>query len=58
MSFVESPILDDRDVVAIEFLSCIVEGLNGSGEDRSIAKIELIAILVQSLACLNRLLNA
>lgn len=46
MSLVESPILDDWDVVAIEFLSCIVEGLNGSGEDRSIAKIELIAILV------------
>lgn len=58
MSLVESPILDDWDVVAIEFLSRIVEGLNGAGEDRSIAEIELIAILVQSLAGLNGLLNA
>lgn len=58
MSLIESPILDDRDVVAIKFLSGIVEGLNGSGKDRSIAKIELIAVLVQSLARLNGLLNA
>lgn len=58
MPLVESPILDDWDVVAIEFLSSIVEGLNGAGEDRSIAEIELIAILVQSLAGLNGLLNA
>lgn len=58
MSFVEPPILDDWDVVAIEFLSSIVEGLNGPCEDRGIAKIELIAILVESLACLYGLLDA
>ena len=55
---VEPPILDDRDVVAIEFLSRIVEGLNGPREDRGVAEIELIAVLVQSLARLNGLLNA
>lgn len=58
VSLIEPPILNDWDIVAIEFLSCIVEGLNGPGEDRGIAKIELIAVLVQSLACLDGLLNA
>lgn len=58
MPFIESPVLDNRNVVAIEFLSSIVECLDGPREDGSIANIELISILLQRLACLDGLLNS
>ncbi len=58
MPFIESPVLENRNVVAIEFLSSVVEGLDGPGEDRSVANIELISILLQRLARLDRLLNS
>lgn len=55
---VQSPILDDRDVVAIELFSSVVEGLDGPGEDRGVADVELVAVLLQGLACLDCLLDA
>ena len=33
VSFVEPPVLDDRDVVAVDLISCVVECLDGSGEN-------------------------
>ena len=33
MSLVEPPVLDDRNVVTVDLISCVVEGLDGSGED-------------------------
>lgn len=55
---VESPVLDDGNVVAIELLSRVVEGLDGPGEDGGVADVELVAVLLQGLACLDCLLDA
>lgn len=40
VTFVESPFLDDGDIVAVNFVSRIVEGLNGSGKYGGVADIE------------------
>lgn len=40
VAFVESPFLDDGDIVAVNFVSRIVEGLDGSGKYRGVADIE------------------
>ncbi len=58
VSLIEPPVLDDGNVMAIKFLSGVVKGLDGSGEDGRIADIELISILLQRLACLDCLLDA
>lgn len=57
MPLVQSPGLDDRDVVTIEFISGVVKGLDGPGQDRSVADIELEAVLLESLAGLDCLLD-
>jgi hypothetical protein len=46
VTLIESPIFDNRDVVTIDFVCCIVVGLDGSGKDGSIGDIELISILM------------
>lgn len=58
VSLVESPVLDDGDVVAIEFLSRVVESLDGPCEDGGVADIELIAVLLQGFTRLDSLLDA
>lgn len=55
---VESPVLDDGNVVAIELFRRVVEGLDGPGEDGGVADVELVAVLLQGLACLDCLLDA
>ena len=46
MSFVQSPGLYNRNIVTIEFIGCVIEGLNGSGEYGCEAEIELISVLM------------
>lgn len=58
VSLVEAPVLDHWDVMAIELLGSIVESLDCPREDRGIANVELISVLLQHLACLDCLLNA
>ena len=58
MSFVESPTLDNRDIMAIQFISCVVEGLDCPCKNGCIANIKLIAILMKCLSGLNGLLDA
>jgi hypothetical protein len=58
VSLIQSPIFDDRNIVTIELLCSIVEGLNGPGEDRSVGNIKLISVLLQRLAGLDGFLNS
>jgi hypothetical protein len=58
MSFIESPILNNWNVVAIKFISSIVESLDSSGEDRCVADIKLISILGQYFSCLDCFLDS
>lgn len=57
VALVQPPVLDDRNVVAINFISCIVESLNGSSEYRGIADIELISVLFESFPSVDGLLD-
>lgn len=57
MPFIQSPWLDDWNVMAIQLISCVVEGLNSSGKDRGVANIELEAVLLEYFACLDGFLN-
>lgn len=58
VSFVESPVLVDRDVVAVKFISSVVKSLDSSRQDGSIADVELKAVLLQRLACFDGLLDS
>lgn len=58
VAFVESPVLDDGDVMAVELLCGVVEGLDGPGEDGGVADVELVAVLLQRLAGLDGFLDA
>ena len=58
MPLIEPPGFDDWDVVTIEFLGCVVEGLDGAGEDRGITKVECEPILLEGFACLGGFLDA
>jgi hypothetical protein len=58
VSFVEPPGFDDGNPMAVEFISSIVEGLDGPSEHRGTADIELVAVLSECLACLDGFLDA
>lgn len=58
MSFIESPVLDHWDVVAINFVRSIVEGLNGASKDRGIADIKLVSVLSEGFSCVDGFLDS
>lgn len=58
MPFIKPPILYDRNVMAIKLISSIIECLNGSGQNRSIANVKLVAILIQGFTSLDGFLDA
>lgn len=43
--------------MAIQFISCIIEGLDGSGKDGGVADIEFETVLFQDFTSLDSLLN-
>ena len=58
MSLIEFPWLDDWNIMAIEFISSIIEGLNGSGQDWCISEIEFESILMKNLSSFYGFLNS
>ena len=58
VALIEPPVLDDRKVVTIDLISCIVEGLNSSCEHGCVDNIELVPILLEGLACVDGFLDA
>ncbi len=57
VSLIESPWLDDRNVMTIQLISSIVECLNSTSEDRSVTYVELEPILSENFASLDGLLD-
>lgn len=58
VSLVQSPALDDWEVVARHFICGVVIGLDGSCEDGGEDNIELESVLEQSLSCFSCLFNS
>lgn len=58
MPFIEPPALDHWNVVAIELVRSVVEGLDGPAQSRGVTHIKLVSVLAEGLACLQRLLYA
>ncbi len=58
MSFVESPILDNWDIVTVKFVSSIVESLNCSTENGSIDHVEVESVLFKNFSCFGGFLNS
>mgnify|MGYP006346155083 FL=1 len=52
MSFVESPVLCNGDVVTVQLISQIVKCLNGSCEDGRVNDIKPISVLLECFPCL------
>ena len=58
VTFIKPPILNDWDVVAIYFVRSIVEGLDGTSQDRGIAEVELETILLEDFTSVDSLLDS
>ena len=58
MSFVESPTFDNRDIMTVQLIGCIVEGLDSPRQNGRIAKIKFIAILMECFSGFDGLLDA
>lgn len=57
VSFVQSPRLNDWNVVAIKLVSGIIECLDSSGQDRCVGNIELESVLLQGFTGFDGLLD-
>lgn len=57
MFFIKSPVSNDGEIVAAHFISSIVIGLDGSGQDGSENQIEFVSSFFKVSSCLSGLFN-
>lgn len=58
VSLIQPPGFDDWNVVTVQLVGGVVECLDSSSQDRSVADVELETVLFEHLAGLNGLLDA
>ena len=58
MSFVESPILDNGNIVTVKLVCSVVESLNCSTKNGSIDHVEVESILFKNFTCFGGFLNS
>jgi hypothetical protein len=58
VAFVEAPVLDDGNIVAVDLVSGIVECLDGASKYGGIAEVELETVLAERLAGIDGFLDS